>query len=149
MDLRQEKYLRKVITYIFFNLKLEYHWWQLFVGGFMSNLCHVFVSYSGVQYTLCSVFVLFFFILCTMCCQFLWIGHFWLPLRYSLTFICQFLWIGHFLLSLRYSLTFISWNINAKRHDIHQFFKSQTFSNFFFSFGSYEIDCIHNSWGCL
>jgi hypothetical protein len=83
-------------------------------------------------------------VLCTLCCQFLWIVHFWLPLRYSLTFICpcfvypmlpvslycpfliapsvfsnvylscvlctlccQFLWIVHFWLSLRYSLTFI------------------------------------------
>jgi hypothetical protein len=26
-------------------------------------------------------------VLCTQCCQFLWIVHFWLPLRYSLTFI--------------------------------------------------------------
>ena len=27
-------------------------------------------------------------VFCTLCCQFLWIVHFWLPLRYSLTFIC-------------------------------------------------------------
>jgi hypothetical protein len=27
-------------------------------------------------------------VLCTLCCHFLWIVHFWLPLRYSLTFIC-------------------------------------------------------------
>ena len=46
----------------------------------------VLFSYSGVQHKLCSVFV--FFVLCTLCCQFLWIVHFWLPLRYSLTFIC-------------------------------------------------------------
>ena len=83
-------------------------------------------------------------VLCTLCCHFLWIVHFWLPLRYSLTFICpcfvypmlpvslycpfliapsvfsnvylscvlctlccQFLWIVHFWLPLRYSLTFI------------------------------------------
>jgi hypothetical protein len=39
-----------------------------------------------VSRTYC-VFVLFFFVLCTLCCQFLWIVHFWLPLRYSLTFI--------------------------------------------------------------
>jgi hypothetical protein len=36
---------------------------------------------------LCCVFVLFFFVLCTLCCQFLWIIHVWLSLRYSLTFI--------------------------------------------------------------
>ena len=48
----------------------------------------------------CVVFLLCFSspcVLCTLCCQFLWIVHFWLPLRYSLTFIetviyviCQF-----------------------------------------------------------
>jgi len=27
-------------------------------------------------------------VLSTLCCQFLWIVHFWLPLRYSLTFLC-------------------------------------------------------------
>jgi hypothetical protein len=30
---------------------------------------------------------IFFFVLCTLCCEFLWIGQFWLSLRYSLTFI--------------------------------------------------------------
>jgi hypothetical protein len=32
-------------------------------------------------------FFVFVFVLCTLCCQFLWIIHFWLPLRYSLTSI--------------------------------------------------------------
>jgi hypothetical protein len=36
---------------------------------------------------MCCVFVLFFFVLCDLCCQFLWIFHIELPLRYSLTFI--------------------------------------------------------------
>jgi hypothetical protein len=31
----------------------------------------------------CCVFVLCFLILCVLCCQFLWIVHFWLLLRYS------------------------------------------------------------------
>jgi len=44
-------------------------------------------AYSGVLHILCCVFVLFVLVLCTPCCQFLWIVHFWLPLRYSLTFI--------------------------------------------------------------
>jgi hypothetical protein len=36
----------------------------------------------------CVVFiVLLVFVLCTLCCQFLWIGHSWLSLRFSLTFI--------------------------------------------------------------
>ena len=30
------------------------------------------------------VFVLIFFVLCALCCQFLWIVHFRLPLRYLL-----------------------------------------------------------------
>ena len=41
-----------------------------------------------VPNTYCVVFfVLFYFVLCTPYCQFLWIVHFWLPLRYSLTFM--------------------------------------------------------------
>ena len=44
-------------------------------------------AYSGVQHIFCSGFDLFFFVLCALCCQFLWIVHFWLTLRYSLTFI--------------------------------------------------------------
>jgi hypothetical protein len=43
--------------------------------------------HCGVQHILCFVFVLFFFVLRTLCCQFLWIVHFWFPIRYSLTFI--------------------------------------------------------------
>ena len=43
---------------------------------------------SGVQHILCCVFVLFVSVLCTLYCQFLWIVHLWLPLRYSLAFIC-------------------------------------------------------------
>jgi hypothetical protein len=40
-----------------------------------------FLAYSGVQHLLCYVYVSFFLVLCTLCCQFLWIVHFWLPLR--------------------------------------------------------------------
>jgi len=39
---------------------------------------------SGVYHILCCVFVLF---VCILYCQFLWIVHFPLSLRYSLTFI--------------------------------------------------------------
>ena len=49
---------------------------------YLSSLAH-----SGIQHILCCVFVLFFFVLCTLCCQFLWIVHLWLPLRYALMFI--------------------------------------------------------------
>jgi hypothetical protein len=47
----------------------------------------VFFAYSGVQHILCSVFVLFVFVWCALCWQFFWIGHSWLPLRFSLTVI--------------------------------------------------------------
>ena len=40
-------------------------------------------AYSGVQHILCWFFSLF--VLCTLCCQFHWIVHLLLPLRYSLT----------------------------------------------------------------
>jgi hypothetical protein len=60
----------------------------LFVGGLMFYLRYFCLfAYSDAQYILCCVFVLFFFVLCTLCSQFLRIVHFWLPLRYSLTFI--------------------------------------------------------------
>ena len=36
----------------------------------------------------CMCCVFFLFCLCTQCCQFLWIVHSWLPLRFSLAFIC-------------------------------------------------------------
>ena len=50
----------------------------------VKNYCHI----SIVSNTYCVVF-LFFFVLCTLCCQFLWVVHFWLPLRYYLMFICS------------------------------------------------------------
>ena len=53
--------------------------------SYLRYLC--LLTYSGVQHTLCCVFALFVFVLYTLCCQFLWIVHFWLPVRYSLTFM--------------------------------------------------------------
>ena len=49
----------------------------------------VLFEYSGVQHILCCVFALFVIVLCHVYtrCQFLWIFHSSLPLRYSLTFI--------------------------------------------------------------
>jgi hypothetical protein len=59
---------------------------QLFVGGLTSYLHYLCLfAYSGVHIVLCFCFV--FLRLCTLCCQFLLIVHFWLPLRYSVTFI--------------------------------------------------------------
>ena len=55
------------------------------IMSYLRYLC--LFAYSGVQHILCYVFVLFVFVLCTLCCQFLWIVHFWLPIRHSLKFI--------------------------------------------------------------
>jgi hypothetical protein len=60
------------------SIRVYLHW------GLMSYLRYLcFLVYSGVQHILCCIFVLFYFVLCTPYCQFLWIVHFWLPLRYS------------------------------------------------------------------
>ena len=66
----------------------------IFVSSFMWEdeylICDFCASLRiGVSSTYCVVvfFCLFSIVLCTLCCQFLWIVHFWLPLRYSLTFI--------------------------------------------------------------
>ena len=72
----------------------------------LEGSCLIYVIYVWFGIVVCNTycdFVLFVFVLCTLCCQFLWIVHFWLLLRYSLTFICfvclrlccQFLWIVH------------------------------------------------------
>ena len=47
-------------------------------------------AYSSVQHILCCVFVVIVFVMCNLCCQFLWIIHFLLLLRYSLTFMKVF-----------------------------------------------------------
>ena len=68
-----------------------------FAGWLMSYLRYLFLfTYSGVQQILCSIFVLVClrlvcpvlpvfldcpFLIAPSCCQFLWIVHFWLPLR--------------------------------------------------------------------
>jgi hypothetical protein len=62
---------------------------QLFLGELISYLRYLCLfPYSGVQCILCWVFFLSFLSPpCVLCCQFLWIVHFWWPLRYSLMFI--------------------------------------------------------------
>ena len=63
----------------------------LFVRGLMPYLRYLcLVAHSGIQHY-CVVFLLNLpssCVLCTLCCQFLWIVHFSLPFRYSLTFMC-------------------------------------------------------------
>ena len=50
----------------------------------MSYLRHLCLfAHSGGQHILGCIFGLLVFVLCTLCCQFLWVVHFWLPLRYS------------------------------------------------------------------
>ena len=56
---------------------------------YLGYLC--LLAYNGVQHIFCCVFALFFFVLCSLSCQFLWIVHLWLSLRYFLTFI-QIYW---------------------------------------------------------
>ena len=59
----------------------------LFVGGPMSYLRHMCLFAHSVSNTYCVVlFVLFVFVLSVLYYRFLWIVHFRLPLRYSLTF---------------------------------------------------------------
>jgi hypothetical protein len=53
--------------------------------SYLRYLC--LFPHSGVQHILCCVFVLFVFVLLALCCQFFWIAHFLLSLRYSLMFI--------------------------------------------------------------
>ena len=56
----------------------------------MSNLHYFCLCICGVQHIMCCVLVLFDFVLCTICCQFLWIVHLLLPLRFSLAVICVY-----------------------------------------------------------
>ena len=71
---------------------------------FLSNHKHSIQTslneYTGVQHILCCVVVLFVFVLCTLCWQFLWIVHFWLPLRYSLKFIHKHVIVLNILFSI-------------------------------------------------
>ena len=61
---------------------------NLFVGRHMSYLRSLCLfAHSNAQHILCCVFDLLFFVLYNLRWQFIWIVHFWLPLRYSLTFI--------------------------------------------------------------
>ena len=101
-------------------------------------LCFWFVClllvYPMLPVSLCCV--LFVSFLCTLCCQFLWIVHFWLPLRYSLTFIL-FYQYNHLLYSYNYNpmknahlwhVTFFSVLYNRKSHlsILHSFYKGHS-----------------------
>ena len=70
------------------------------------------------------VVVLFFFlfVLCTLCCQFLWIVHFLLPLRYSLTFID---W-PFFLLKLWHYFYISIISVKLGMYETHFFAKTQS-----------------------
>ena len=56
-----------------------------------SCLCLICICLRMLVSDMYCVFVLIFFVLFALCCLFLWVVHFWLPLRCSLTFIrnCQ------------------------------------------------------------
>jgi hypothetical protein len=53
--------------------------------SYLRYLC--LFAHSCVKHISYSVFDLFFFILCALCDQFIWIVHFLLSLRHSLTFM--------------------------------------------------------------
>ena len=75
--------------------------------------CFVYVICAWLSIVMsktCCVVFLFFFILCTLCCKFLWIVHFVLPLRCSLTFTCTNTFGLYVVLPLRCSLTFTCTN---------------------------------------
>jgi hypothetical protein len=47
-----------------------------------------FLISPSVFFNVYSFYLPSSWVLCTQCCQYLWIVHSWLPLRFSLTFIC-------------------------------------------------------------
>jgi len=60
---------------------------QLFERGLMSSFHYACLfAYSGVQTHIVLCILSSSCVLCTLCCQFLWVVHYWLPLRFSLTF---------------------------------------------------------------
>ena len=83
-------------------------------------------AYNGFQHIVCCVFALFVSVMCTLCCQFLWIVHFWLPLRYSLTFIYSInLFISSHPMQSKSSLSYYTfsrrmvWNRQVKQCALH------------------------------
>ena len=61
---------------------------QLFVQGHVLLRLFMFVCVQWwPTHMLCCGFALVFLVLCTLCGQFLWIVHYWLPLRYYLTLV--------------------------------------------------------------
>ena len=77
-------------------------------------------------------------VLCTLYCQFLWIVHFWLPLRYSITFICPVSCVPYVasfsgLSNFGYCLTFIYFI--CRIYNLH----------FFSSFMTYHRICMQNT----
>jgi hypothetical protein len=95
---------------------------QLFVGGLnvlFTYLC--LFAHSGLHHILCSVFALFFFVLCNLCCQFLWIVHVLLILRYSLTFIYPSTLISNIKLnrSTIYDSKLVNWRWQVFRYSVN------------------------------
>ena len=68
------------------------------------------IAYSVVQHILCCVFALFVVVLCTLCCQFLWIVHVLLLVRYCVFFKFFFLfWNRLFMSIMRINHVFCIW----------------------------------------
>ena len=70
---------------------------------------------KGVKHILCCVFV-FVLVFCTLCYQFFRIVHFWLPLRYSLTFIFSSI---HNAIYVEHPFCLLKWNSCLLDTDIY------------------------------
>jgi hypothetical protein len=70
------------VTHMSNEKNLSKHIWRT-----SENICYICCLRIVVSNTYCAVFL--FCLSSSLRCQFLWIGHFWLPLRYSLTFISE------------------------------------------------------------
>ena len=90
-------YVFVLFVFLLCTLCCQFLWIFLFC---LSSSCVPYVaSFPGLSCFVCLPLVypmlpvsldfpvLFVFLLYTLCCQFPWIVHFWVPLRYSLTFI--------------------------------------------------------------
>jgi hypothetical protein len=96
------------VTMSAYKLCSVHHYLQLFIGRLMSYL-RILCMLAYTQW--CPTHIVLCYCLACLrlvypCCQFLWIVHFWLPLRYSVTFTC--------LIGIMYDLC---WNIFCRHFE--------------------------------
>ena len=69
----------------------------MFGSSLSPVFCLIYIICVCLHIVLSNTYgVVFFFVLCTLCCPFLWIVHFWLPLRYCLMFLLEVVTGGSF-----------------------------------------------------